>query len=538
MRKNGELMMVVAFCGLFAGMVRADESDGAKGPAKPIKMFVLAGDENMLDQGMIEMTQAKVLLDHPRTLASAVSQNPEFAFLKDKSGAWVNRDDVVVYDLHPILNNTKTVGHPLQVGDVAYGGAQRRGAFGADLMFGHVMGDYFDQPVLIVRFATYHPVWFQRGSRSLGKDYLSPSAGGNPDLKGGWDVIHFNWGVWDATYKDKSSKYYQGHGSTTSVADYENNLRKLVERMKKTGATLIFSNTTPVWKGEPDRPNADVKEFNAAARKVMEENGVIYEDLYSEVLRQGAGKSQNVHDVGNLGPHVIKTIEEALAARKNPTKPFPRVLLIGDSITGTYQEQVIKNLDGKALVYKNPGNGESTWTGLKRIDDWLDLKNYLQCGQEYHELIDGLRGILANPGAAFPGYEGQGVELAGFVWYQGILDANSSSMAGDYERNLVNFIQDVRSDLKVPNLPVVVTAVSSQAQRPQGNLAKVYQAQMAVGDAAKHPEFAGNVVSIECGNAARDPKGIALGQDATAYLQVGKAMAQAMLTLIKKPLPK
>jgi hypothetical protein len=523
---------------LFTTIPRADEP-APSAAAKPIKVFVIAGDENVLDMALIRSTKPSpandgTKVDRPGTLEAIVAKDPAYSFLKNKNAEWTTRDDVVVYDLHPILNNTKAVGHPLQVGDVPYGGAKPRGMFGGDLMFGHMMGDAFQEPVLIVRFATYDPIWFQRGSRSLGKDYLSPSAGGNPDLAGGWDVIHYNCGVWDATYREEGSKYYSGRKGehTTSVADYEANLRAIFARLKKTGATVIFSSTTPVWPGEPGKPNGDVKQFNAVAEKVAKEQGVIFEDLYAEVLRQGVPLSTNVHDVGNLAPHVTKSILDALAAREKSTTPLPRVLLIGDSITGTYQEQVTKNLDGKAVCYKNPGNGACSWNGLKNMDTWLALETYLQCGQEYHELLDGLRRILADPAAAFPGYQGQGVELAGFIWFQGILDSQSPSMAADYEKNLACFIKDIRRDLDAPNLPVVVTAMSSKAQRPQGNLATVYEAQLVVGDATKHPEFAGTVVSIECGKGPPDVKGVPLANDPEAYLELGRNWARAMLQLL------
>jgi len=76
-----------------------------------------------------------------------------------------------------------------------------------------------------------------------------------------------------------------------------------------------------------------------------------------------------------------------LKKRKKLTKPLPRVLFIGDSITGTYWNKVSSNLDGKAVIFKNPGNGEDTWNGLERMDEWLDLKQYLLNGQEYLELV-------------------------------------------------------------------------------------------------------------------------------------------------------
>jgi len=57
---------------------------------------------------------------------------------------------------------------------------------------------------------------------------------------GKWDLIHFNWGLHDLAYRNPKSKNF-GHLDkvngklTTSLADYEKNLRKLVARLKKTG---------------------------------------------------------------------------------------------------------------------------------------------------------------------------------------------------------------------------------------------------------------------------------------------------------------
>ncbi len=448
----------------------------------------------------------------PGTLETVMAEKKQYAFLKD-----LKRDDVILYDAHPIHNNTRAPGRPLQVTN----------AVGPELMLGNVLGNHFEEPVFLLRFATRHPVWFQRGSRSLGHDYLPPSSGGDPNLQGSWDVIHFNWGVWDAGWKDKSSKYYQGHGNTTSVADFEKNLRTLVARMKQTGATLIWASVTPVWKGEPDKPNADVVAYNAVAEKVMKENGVIINDLNALVPKgTGSWVDPNVHAVGNLAPQVIKTIRAALASRPKKTKPLPRVLLIGDSITGSYQEAVMKNLDGEAVVFKNPGNAESTWTGLKKIDEWLDLKRYLQNGQEYLELVNSVNDSLAQLPRFLPGYQNQGYEIAGLVWMQGIADSGSPSHAAAYEQNLANLIRDLRRDLKAPKMPVVVAALK------MGD-GKVYDAQRAVGDPVKYPEFAGNVTVVNTQPFFRGGDPRTLGSHAETFLEVGEALGQALVKLLE-----
>jgi len=474
------------------------------------------------------------LFNRPGCLETLVEEVPKYAFLKDTSGGWVKRDDVVLYDLHPIHNNTKTAGHLLQVGDVSYGGEAFRNAIGPELMLGHVLGNALDEPVLVVRYATHGP-------RSLGHDFLPPSSGGKADLDGSWDVIHFNWGVWDAQFREKSFKFYEGDGKhPTSYSDWETNLRTLVARLKKTGATLIWANVTPVWPGDQGKPpNADVKQFNAIAEKIMKENDVIIDDLYSEVLRQGHPKSDNVHSVGNLAPRVTKTILAALDNRKNPTKPLPRVLLIGDSITGSYIAGVTQALDGKAVVSKNAGNAESTWNGLRKIDAWVDLKNYLQNGQEYMELVNGLHEVLDKTEKFYPDYKGQGVELSGLIWFQGISDSGSASMTEAYESNLVNLIKDLRKEFKVPGLPVVVTALGYGGEKPLPNLQKVMVAQLAVGNAEKVPEFAGNVLSVDTRPflhaLEKSPGGYAhfYFNNALSYLQIGEAMGRAMLDLTK-----
>lgn len=476
------------------------------------------------------------LINKQGTLSTVVSENAKYSFLKDKDGQWVTRSDVVLYDAHPIHNNTEAPARPLSVVTKVSGGREGGDMMGVDLMLGHRLGDAFENPVMLLRFGTKHPIWFQRGSRDLGHDYRSPSSGGGSDLDGSWDVIHFNFGVWDAVYRDASSKYFSGY-NITSVEDFEKNLRTLVAKMKKTGATIIWATVTPVWEGEPGKRTADEDAFNRVAAKVMKENGVIIDDLNAEARRQGFPRSDNVHSVGNLAPQVTKTILAALEKRKESTKPLPRVLLIGDSITGSYQKQVFANLDGKAKVFKNPGNGEDTWNGLERMDEWLDLKRYLLNGQEYLELVDGVEKVMGDElERAYPGYSKQGAELAGLVWFQGIADAGSAEKSAAYEKHLANLIRDLRKAFNAPKLPVVVTALANSGVKMNPNQQKVFDAQMAVGNEDKYPEFADNVFSIDtrpmCRPLAESPGGRDRYKgNAASYLEIGEAMGAALLRM-------
>ncbi|MCK4294053.1 MAG: alpha-L-fucosidase [Planctomycetes bacterium] len=143
---------------------------------------------------------------------------------------------------------------------------------------------------------------------------------------GKWDVIHFNWGLWDVAYRNPKSKNF-GHLDkvdgklTTSPSDYEKNLRTLVARLKKTGATLVWASTTPVPDGEPGRIKGDEVKYNAVAAKIMAANGIAVDDLHAEVIRQGRPKGNNVHDTGDLSRKVADSIVAALASRGTAATP-------------------------------------------------------------------------------------------------------------------------------------------------------------------------------------------------------------------------
>jgi len=76
-----------------------------------------------------------------------------------------------------------------------------------------------------------------------------------------------------------------GH-NTIPIEQYGKNLRQLIARMKQTRAKLIFATTTPVpeYVQTVSRRAADVRVYNAVARKICEEEGVSIDDLYALAL--------------------------------------------------------------------------------------------------------------------------------------------------------------------------------------------------------------------------------------------------------------
>ncbi len=150
------------------------------------------------------------------------------------------------------------------------------------------------------------------GPTSRGVEHLDAWLG-----DGEWDVIHFNFGLHDLKQIDGTQQ--------VPLADYEKNLRQIVERLKKTKARLLWCSTTPVPpKSNPPRSPEDVTAYNAVARKIMEKEGVAINDLYAFALPR-IEKIQipsNVHFTPEgskvLAKQVARSIAEALPRAETP----------------------------------------------------------------------------------------------------------------------------------------------------------------------------------------------------------------------------
>ena len=137
-----------------------------------------------------------------------------------------------------------------------------------------------------------------------------PTASGLKNIEvwlgdGKWDVIHFNFGI---------------HDRNTPLADYTARLEELVQRMKQTGATVVWASTTPI----PDMPDGkqtakSIVERNAAATALTTKLGVQTDDLFAAITPHLA-KLQNPNDVhfseeGSrfLGEQVAAFLEKSIA---------------------------------------------------------------------------------------------------------------------------------------------------------------------------------------------------------------------------------
>jgi len=82
----------------------------------------------------------------------------------------------------------------------------------------------------------------------------------------------------------------------------------------------------------------------------------------------------------------------------------------------------------------------------------------LQKESLYDKLIEKAKAIKNKESVEryFPHLKDREIEIAGFVWFQGWNDGVNKTASENYEVNFRNFISDLKKDLSMPNLPIVV----------------------------------------------------------------------------------
>lgn len=131
----------------------ADQTGNGK-----LKVFILAGQSNMQGHGVITADNrrngGKGSLEY---IARNEKTKKRLAHTIDDDGKWIVRDDVFIWYFE-------------RRGGLSAGYGASEDRIGPEFQFGHVMGEHFEDPVLLIKLA-----W---GGKSVAVDFRPPSAGG------------------------------------------------------------------------------------------------------------------------------------------------------------------------------------------------------------------------------------------------------------------------------------------------------------------------------------------------------------------------
>jgi hypothetical protein len=211
------------------------------------------------------------------------------------------------------------------------------------------------------------------------------------------------------------------------------------------------------------------------------------------------------------------------------------------------------------LIIKTAWGGKSLQTDFRPPS--AVQKRGGEVGFYYNEILNQVETALSNIGTYVPGYAGQGYELKGFGWHQGWNDRVNASATAEYEENMVDFINDIRFDLRAADLPFVIANTGiggdaqfggsgltgraldlANAQLGPGNLTidPTDPNQIAVTSELLYPNFDGNVKGVNTVPywrlASNSPvpsgnQGFHWNQSGESYYLFGEAMGEQMATM-------
>lgn len=255
---KSRLMKPLLYFALFSWCISILNGTWLYAQAKaPVRVFVLAGQSNMEGQAVVDL-KGKDYNDGRGTLLALLAQDAwrnRVEHLMSEDGKGKERQDVWVR--YQRENSPLLVG-PLNFGFSVYGDKHH---FGPELQFGHVVGDAFDEPILIIKTA-----W---GGKSLYRDFRPPSAGGEtgkyyrlmvsqvleavaavgkeiPELEG--RELRISGFVWYHGWND-------GVDPGTAVPEYESNLTHLINdvrrEFKQPDLPVVIGELTGPWRDAP-----------------------------------------------------------------------------------------------------------------------------------------------------------------------------------------------------------------------------------------------------------------------------------------------
>lgn len=186
--------------------------------------------------------------------------------------------------------------------------------------------------------------------------------------------------------------------------------------------------------------------------------------------------------------------------------------------------------DSKGVTWMHPGykGSPERWekgTEPKKIT-WY-------AGMQYDGDVSRAKNVLAELDKYYPG--AKQYEVAGFFWWQGDRDSRSEALSSRYETNLVHLIKQLRKDFNAPEAKFVCASLGQTKRGDSDNGGKILEAMIAVdGKSGKYPEFKGNVATVYSHPLSQGgSSGGHYGGNAETYMNVGEAMGQAMVELLK-----
>ncbi|MFT5904965.1 MAG: hypothetical protein ACI9E1_000554 [Cryomorphaceae bacterium] len=303
--------------------------------------------------------------------------------------------------------------------------------------------------------------------------------------------------------------------------------------MNKLSRSVLLAFSVIVIAGSQTQVSAKtVKIFILAGQSNMEGHGAIASDK-----NDGKGSLSYLADNNPKYKHLRKgkndwverdDVSISYLARKGALKPGfgARDSKIGPELG--FGHVVGDAIDEPVLLIK------TAWGGKSLAVDFRPPSSGGQVGPFYTQMVSNVNNTLENLKKEFPKL-GSDYEIVGFGWHQGWNDGCDMAMCQEYEKNMQNFIRDVRKEFATPDLPFVIADSGfGGGKETTGRRFMIRDAQAA---AAKVKSL-NNVHCVVTGSFARpveaspSKQGYHWNSNAETYYLVGEAMGKSMMELV------
>jgi hypothetical protein len=215
---------------------------------------------------------------------------------------------------------------------------------------------------------------------------------------------------------------------------------------------------------------------------------------------------------GDGDGEVTGKLTAGFGARRNATADDGK---IGPEFT--FGLKLDETLAEPVLIIKTAWGGKSLFHDFRppsagvypRTPKDIEKDRYREAdsGHYYRLMIEHVKKVLADPKRVCPAYDAKaGIEVAGFVWFQGWNDmvdrdvypdppkGTTQNRFANYSDLLATFIRDVRKDLNAPKVPFVIGVLGVDGRNAKED---TQQFRAAMAAPASLPEFQGSVAAVQ-----------------------------------------
>ena len=250
------------------------------------------------------------------------------------------------------------------------------------------------------------------------------------------------------------------------------------------------------------------------------------------------GLWNKVGEVGNWN-----TLEDAYIYYENNGNTIKTNVTVGQGANNNligpelmFAHQLDEYYEDPILIIK------TAWGGKSLAVDFRPPSAGGNTGPFYDAMIETVKSVTENLSGEFPDLDFEDYELSGFAWFQGWNDGASNDYLEEYKSNLYHLVNDIRIDLDVEDLPVVIansghggfTTSNDGWVRDMQEIVSVAQENVGCNDSL----YGGRLGFVETKQffieAASSPQNAIhhFNNNALTYLNIGKSMGDEMILCI------